>query len=66
MQTPTCQFGPGLEFTSPGLLQSGLPLREFTERVTKNATGQRLPGWYPHGTAPAPSWPPDTSHGSPA
>ncbi|MCV7314765.1 cytochrome P450 [Mycolicibacillus parakoreensis] len=31
MQTTTCPFGPGFDFTSPDLLQSGLPLREFAE-----------------------------------
>ncbi|MEB3049833.1 nuclear transport factor 2 family protein [Mycolicibacter sp. MYC123] len=48
------------------LLKSGNVTKEFSERVAKNATGQRLPGWYPRGTAPQPIWPPDTSHGSPA
>ncbi|MCV7314768.1 nuclear transport factor 2 family protein [Mycolicibacillus parakoreensis] len=46
------------------LLKSGNVTKEFSERVAKNATGQRLPGWYPRGTAPAPIWPPNTGHGS--
>lgn len=43
------------------LLKSGNVTQEFTERVAKNALGQRLPGWYPRGQAPAPIWPPATS-----
>ena len=42
------------------LLESGNVTREFAERVAKNTTGQRLPGWYPLGQAPAPIWPPST------
>lgn len=48
------------------LLKSGNVTKEFSQRVAKNASGQRLPGWYPRGAAPQPIWPPDTSHGSPA
>lgn len=42
------------------LLKSGNVSQEFAERVAKNATGRRLPGWYPLGQAPAPIWPPAT------
>lgn len=48
------------------LLKSGNVTKEFSERVAKNSTGQRLPGWYRRGAAPQPIWPPDPSRGSPA
>lgn len=31
MQAATCPFGPGFDFTSPDLLQQGMPVREFAE-----------------------------------
>ena len=43
------------------LLKSGNVSQDFTDRLAKNAGGQRLPGWYPLGQAPAPVWPPSTT-----
>jgi len=48
------------------MLKSGEVAKEFSEWVSKNMTGQRLPGSDPPSAGLQPIWLPDTSHGFPA